>query len=1725
DDDPEPNPPYYTAYTIRDTLDYIVNYWLKRKTDKSILVSLLGNSKDGIQSVLLSLAMRLDKAHFVYERRRELCMYRLFVQLLLKEFPNGFRNNAAFILRDIIFTLLRTMSKPCKKRIIDVGNNSTKADDIINGCLELLKLVCEAGLKKLPTEFSQHLQVVITTLVPIAERQDAVGKNAKGMINYLISDNERPCEYIEALKSLDLLPKLSSFTELINIQKDKRESVSLLQELESLADGSSYTSSAYRLDGIRFIKKLLERSRNDFVKLDSPEYGQITKVIHKLLQLNRSSEMTNLFSTNVSDISCQIQEEASRCLGELGAVSLNPVALNSCKKSYELEVNSSHDEEKRTVMLLNYLSNFLINHDVKIVQAASKCLKSILSLPKCKELLVSSRLHHYGLNLYLTPFTDMVCNSSLDTSIDSPNSDYQLSALNRVVRRFFDSKLSIPHSEWIVQLTSELASCAQDAILQRLGSLYALEAEFAEFSFPYLVKDIVSSFGHDARAIFSHSLQTFLSKANVKGVSNDYNVVKNSQSDSTKVVSNSNKESYKAILDMINYLRTQEKPGSKTPWGNNFWLDLNFLDLARVAQSCDAYYTSLLYIEIWHNYPQLIDFTNRDEDEELDETNYHSLLTKAYSNIGEPDYVYGIESQHLASLAGRVEMYRHEDKWNQALSVYDIQSQYAIKYPSAARPSNELHDLTLIDSMRNAGLYHSMEMCLTTLLTRYPDKSSEVSEYLYENAWRSTCWTEISLDTQKLIPTDGFHCNLYKSIRAIDDKDELTLTTLIKKSRSGIMKEISENSLESITRMYDSMMKLQQLLELEEFGRYIFDGLDLADLFKEWDQRLSTHNLKSDFSLIEPIITLRCTSLNLILASNYPQYNISNPQYKVEVAPILNALTKHLQMYAKLARQAGRYQLAENVLFRWKQLLIKYNQDKVDICSNWHCQLEESQLFWAKGEQDVCKCIIQSLISDIERQQKSNGYNDNNVKALYCRALGLYGKWLGDSYSENPNNIIENYLSKSIQLLQNSIEEMQSISIDAFLSLGCYADAQYQKIVTYLKSNEFEEKKHLIRQSKSDLELLKGTKSVNTQDNARRYKKLLEIQSRIDESEEKQLLDDKIKFLKLAITNYIHCLQFGDDHDVRVFRLCSLWFENWQYHNINEIIGQEQLKIQSKKFLPLMYQLAARMGSSTAEKLFTDSLNQIIFRTAQEHPFHTLPVILALSNAKKDFTYIGDSLSKNSSESLKARSNTNKRDSLLVDQKLTDAARNMIARLSFSKIGNLIDTLEGLCNAYIELAYSEVPHQYRYMRTSVPIPSDLALLKINASHQAPMLTCDIKIDPTCEYENVIYIEQIESHFRLVGGINLPKIISCIGTDGVTRQQLVKGKDDLRQDAVMQQVFCLVNILLSSDVEASKRKLRIRTYKVIPLSQRSGIVEWCENTQPIGQYLLGGSDIKLHGAHKRYNPKDWASMDCKRKLANSTNKLHSYHEITDHFHPVFRHFFFENFLNPVEWFERRLAYTRSVAASSIVGYVVGLGDRHVQNILVDRTTAELIHIDFGIAFEQGRVLPTPETVPFRLTRDIVDGMGITGVEGVFRRCCEKTMAVMRHSQDSLLTILEVLLYDPLYAWNISPLKAIALQRRRSKDHGSTENTGNEDSSGTPSGDEELLDYYKRGDKTTQDKSSGNKMAERALLRVRQKLNGTENGIVLSISGQVNHLIHEAREPKNLSKLFHGWQAWV
>lgn len=76
------------------------------------------------------------------------------------------------------------------------------------------------------------------------------------------------------------------------------------------------------------------------------------------------------------------------------------------------------------------------------------------------------------------------------------------------------------------------------------------------------------------------------------------------------------------------------------------------------------------------------------------------------------------------------------------------------------------------------------------------------------------------------------------------------------------------------------------------------------------------------------------------------------------------------------------------------------------------------------------------------------------------------------------------------------------------------------------------------------------------------------------------------------------------------------------------------------------------------------------------------------------------------------------------------------------------------------------------------------------------------------------------------------------------------------------------------------------------------------------------------------------------------KLKTFKDICSHLEPVFHKFFEVSFPQAWVWYERRRAYMHSVATSSMCGYILGIGDRHVSNILIDTSTAEVIHIDFG-----------------------------------------------------------------------------------------------------------------------------------------------------------------------------------
>ncbi|KAG6873876.1 hypothetical protein C0993_000952, partial [Termitomyces sp. T159_Od127] len=189
---------------------------------------------------------------------------------------------------------------------------------------------------------------------------------------------------------------------------------------------------------------------------------------------------------------------------------------------------------------------------------------------------------------------------------------------------------------------------------------------------------------------------------------------------------------------------------------------------------------------------------------------------------------------------------------------------------------------------------------------------------------------------------------------------------------------------------------------------------------------------------------------------------------------------------------------------------------------------------------------------------------------------------------------------------------------------------------------------------------------------------------------------------------------------------------------------------------------------------------------------------------------------------------------------------------------------------------------------------------------------------------------------------------------------------------MEQVFSLVNGILHRDRETRRRLLNVREYKVIPLASQAGVLEFVENTHAIRDWLVKAHQklvcfivraaITVVTLTSRYHP---GEKPCHRlsieitKIRKDTDNprplrdrlIQNWAMIEKDVKPVMRHFFTEKHKTPNSWFATRLDYSRSVATSSIVGHILGLGDRHISNILIDNVTGEVIPIDLGIAFDQ------------------------------------------------------------------------------------------------------------------------------------------------------------------------------
>lgn len=282
---------------------------------------------------------------------------------------------------------------------------------------------------------------------------------------------------------------------------------------------------------------------------------------------------------------------------------------------------------------------------------------------------------------------------------------------------------------------------------------------------------------------------------------------------------------------------------------------------------------------------------------------------------------------------------------------------------------------------------------------------------------------------------------------------------------------------------------------------------------------------------------------------------------------------------------------------------------------------------------------------------------------------------------------------------------------------------------------------------------------------------------------------------------------------------------------------------------------------------------------------------------------------------------------------------------------------------------------------------------------------------------VVTIASFAPQLVVITSKQRPRKLTIHGNDGKDYAFLLKGHEDLRQDERVMQLFGLVNTLLENSRKTAEKDLSIQRYDVIPLSPNSGLIEWVPNCDTLHHLIREYRDarkITLNQEHKlmlSFAP-DYDNLPLIAKV-----EVFEYALQNTEGNDLSRVLWLKSRTSEV-WLDRRTNYTRSLAVMSMVGYLLGLGDRHPSNLMLHRYSGKILHIDFGDCFEASMNREKfPEKVPFRLTRMLVKAMEVSGIEGNFRSTCENVMQVLRLHKDSVMAMMEAFVHDPLINWRL------------------------------------------------------------------------------------------------------------
>ncbi|CEO94531.1 unnamed protein product (mitochondrion) [Plasmodiophora brassicae] len=1333
---------------------------------------------------------------------------------------------------------------------------------------------------------------------------------------------------------------------------------------------------------------------------------------------------------------------ALSCLGMLGLL-LGPERVQRVSDSMQSDnAFILADQASRRRWMLSLLCSYLVHSEPAIISNAVDCLQIICGGDSTSD--QEENLAPFLSQVVFAPPRITISDRDLCASLSNAPDDGSFSA-------------------WACQTTSVMSLSSLDDTMRACSRLIALDANLATLVFPHLILDIIMSSDkpehrnlharrsstvaspQGALAVALCSLATKGSARALSLVVETLRVIRHHKVLTLGLLSNAtsnNRGSSRMRKAVMLPSTTHEHPILR------FEGHLRFLSLAEACLRRGRPSTALYFLTVWAE-SQAIDDQNGSASLLTGEGNaiapkdlelYRRLLIRVSSDTSDGDILHGACVSDFSSSTEAL-LQQQEGNWLRVLQAYDGDSVYGA---SASGEHATAIGKTLA-SMRCLGV-----------LQRFCEEGSDQQ---YEAAWKCSDW---SLDIAYMPdgPGVGFHQHLYTALRSVSQGavPPATSSELVRSARLDIpvpAVHIDERS----AAVADVLDKLAALSAIDA---HLF-GISTADA----DPSALVRDVHS------VLLFAQCPAG----APDFIRFSLRHCRRALDLQDEGLANFELLQ-----CKRAGN--MLHSTTAQASSLRLEMN-------------MERCRLMWLQGSHSRAIHAMSSLIDAI-----AGGQNDD-VRVLLSRGHLCIARWASSARTHSHDFIMSRYGMACGSGVRDP---------SAFFEFAQFQDRVLAQLLEKETSNEARTAEKLHEERRQDLvqlraQLARHRKSVSKDgpmdDIERRLRgfiKTLELQHAADEDAITRR-NTRIEQLAVgAVENFIRCMELGDDHDLSsLYGLVHIWFELYaRVPSVTRLVDKAVNEVQSRKFLPLLPQIASRLQTfeSTADPAdkFHSTVQQLVLRVVYQHPHVSVYVLFALCNLDR----IAGAQVHRLHEAY----------SMNTDKKAAAERSLALVAAQSSEVASLIRAQKALAEAYIDLSTVQSSSK----STSKIDLKAHALTKLLKPGYLSVRICPPTRPPPVS-RSADYASSVSSAYGLVSfnrvatyaqtGLSRPIILGFTCEDGTTHQELVKPNDDLRQDAVMEQVFQLVNNLLRADRAANQRDLQMRTYNVVPLTPCVGLVQFISGTISLGEYL--------YDAHERYRPGDYPVDMCRARIRDSPPGSidRDFEMVLKNCKPVFHHFLHEHWPScSASWLNAQLRYTRSVAVGSMVGYIVGLGDRHCQNILIDVNDFTLVHIDLGIAFDQGKLLKKPELVPFRLTRDIVDAMGVTGVEGVFRRACEQVLTILRANQKSILTLISVFKFDPLYRWSISAQKIKTIQQ------------------GSDSISELVQCGVERGRSSAGPSTmTANTSAVRACLGVKHKLEGREDGDVLSVPGQVHKLIVDATSHYNLARMFHGWSAWL